>query len=145
MALFLFTAAILEDRPIDVFNYGQMQRDFTYIDDIVEGVVRILDRIPQPDPGWDSEKSDCSRSSAPYRIYNIGNNRSVELMEFIRILEKKLGKAAKMNMLPMQPGDVRASRADIEELERDAGFRPQTPLEEGISRFVDWYRDYYRK
>lgn len=145
MALFLFTAAILEDRPIDVFNYGQMQRDFTYVDDIVEGVVRVMERIPQPDPAWDSEKSDCSTSSAPYRIYNIGNNKSVGLMDFIRILEQKLGKQAKMNMLPMQLGDVRASRADIDDLVRDIGFRPQTPLEEGISRFVDWYRDYYRK
>ncbi len=144
MALFLFTKAILEGRPIDVFNYGKMRRDFTYIDDIVEGVVRVLDRPASPNPEWDGEAPDPGSSYAPYRLYNIGNNRSVELLRFIEIIEECLGEKAKKNMLPMQPGDVPATCADIDDLIRDVGFRPKTGLEEGISRFVDWYKDYYQ-
>jgi UDP-glucuronate 4-epimerase len=144
MALFLFTKAILKDEPINVFNHGQMRRDFTYIDDVVEGVVRILGRIPQPNPAWSGERPDCSTSSAPYRIYNIGNNNPVELMALIGVLEAKLGKKAKMNLLPLQPGDVPATYADIDNLAHDVGFKPRTPIEEGVERFVEWYRDYYR-
>jgi UDP-glucuronate 4-epimerase len=144
MALFLFTRAILNDEPIDVFNFGKMRRDFTYIDDVVEGVVRVLDKIPQPDPDWSGEHPDCATSLAPYRLYNLGNNDPVELLDFIRALEAKLGKKAKMNFLPLQPGDVPATYADIHDSSRDFGFRPKTSIEEGIERFVDWYRKYYR-
>jgi UDP-glucuronate 4-epimerase len=143
MALFQFTKAILEGQPIDVYNYGQMRRDFTYIDDVVEGVVRVMERVPQPDPDWSGEKPDCSSSSAPYRIYNIGSHNPVELSYFIEVLERKLGKKAKQNLLPLQDGDVPATLADVEDLARDVGFRPTTPIEVGISRFVDWYREYY--
>ena len=144
MALFLFTKAILEGRPIDVFNYGKMQRDFTYIDDIVEGVARVLDKIPGPDPGWSGEAPDPGTSYAPYRIYNIGNNQPVELMRFIEIIEDALGRKAKKNLLPLQPGDVPATYADIDDLVRDVGFRPATPLEVGIPEFIKWYRAYYK-
>ncbi len=144
MALFMFTKAILEGRPIDVFNKGQMRRDFTYIDDIIEGVVRVLDKIPQPNPEWSGYKPDPGTSSAPYRIYNIGNNNPVELMHFIEILEECLGKKATKNFLPIQPGDVPVNFADIEDLERDVGFKPSTPVEVGIPRFVDWYRSYFK-
>jgi UDP-glucuronate 4-epimerase len=143
MALFLFTRAILEDRPIDVFNEGRMERDFTYIDDIVEGVVRIMERIPAPDPGWCGDRPDPSASFAPYRLYNIGNNRPVALTDFIRILEENLGRKARKNLLPLQAGDVPATCADVNDLMADAGFRPSTPIAEGIRRFVDWYREYY--
>ncbi len=143
MALFRFTKAILEGQPIDVYNYGKMRRDFTYIDDVVEGVIRIMERIPQPDPNWSSEKPECGSSSAPYRIYNIGNHNPVELGYFIEVLERKLGKKAKQNLLPLQDGDVPATYADVEDLAHDVGFRPATPIEAGISRFVDWYREYY--
>ncbi len=143
MALFLFTKAILEDRPIDVFNFGKMLRDFTYVDDIVEGVVRVMGHLPEPDPEWSGDRPDPSRSNAPYRIYNIGNNEPVELMRFIEVLENALGKEAKKNLLPIQPGDVPATYADIVDLEQTVGFRPATPLETGIQRFVDWYRSYY--
>lgn len=143
MALFLFTRAILEGRPIDVFNEGRMQRDFTYVDDIVEGVIRVLDRIPTPDPDWSGLRPDPSSSSAPYRLYNIGNNQPMELMEYIAALEEALGKTAIKNMLPMQPGDVPATWADVDELTRDVGFRPSTPVREGIRRFVAWYREYH--
>jgi UDP-glucuronate 4-epimerase len=143
MAMFLFTKAILEDRPIDVFNHGKMRRDFTYIDDIVEGVVRVCDRIPQPDPNWSGEHPDPGTSKAPYRIYNIGNNQPVELLDMISALEKCLGKTAKKNMLPIQPGDVPATYADVDDLTRDVGFRPATHLEVGVARFVEWYRSYY--
>jgi UDP-glucuronate 4-epimerase len=129
MAIFSFTKAILEGRPIDVFNYGKMQRDFTYVDDIVEGVVRVLDANPGETP--------------PYKLYNIGNNQPVELMRFIDILENCLGRKADRRLLPMQPGDVPATFADVESLTRDVGFRPDTPIEEGIRRFTDWYRGYY--
>ncbi len=144
MALFLFTRAILQGKPIQVFNNGQMRRDFTYIDDIVEGVVRVSDRIATPNPDWDSMKPDPATSRAPYRVYNIGNNRPVELLRFIEIIEKKLGKTADKEMLPMQAGDVPATYADVDDLMRDTGFAPATPLETGISRFIDWYRDYYK-
>jgi UDP-glucuronate 4-epimerase len=143
MALFRFTKAILEGQPIDVYNYGRMRRDFTYIDDVVEGVIRIMERVPRPDPNWSSEKPECGSSSAPYRIYNIGNHNPVELGYFIEVLERKLGKKAKQNLLPLQDGDVPATYADVEDLAHDVGFRPATPIEAGISRFVDWYREYY--
>ena len=143
MALFLFTKAILAGKPIDVFNEGRMQRDFTYVDDIVEGVVRVADRIPEGDPAWSGARPDPAASRAPYRVYNIGNHDPVELMQLIRTLEEAIGKKAEMRMLPMQPGDVPATYADVEDLERDVGFRPATPIETGVQRFVDWYRGYY--
>jgi UDP-glucuronate 4-epimerase len=144
MALFKFTRCILANQPIDVYNYGQHQRDFTYIDDIVEGVVRTLDRIPEPNPDWNGSKPDPGTSSAPYRIYNIGNHQPVELMHFIRVLEKCLGREAKKNFLPMQAGDVPATYADVDDLMQNVGFCPSTPVKEGIARFVAWYKDYYR-
>lgn len=143
MALFLFTKAILNDEPIKVFNYGKMKRDFTYIDDIIEGVVRLLNNPPKPNPNWDKEKADPGTSSAPYKIYNIGNNKPVDLMEFIEVLEEKLGKKAKKEFLPMQDGDIPETYADVDDLMRDIGFKPNTSIKEGISRFVDWYREYY--
>ncbi len=145
MAYFLFTRAILDGRPIDVFNNGRMQRDFTYIDDIIEGVVRVMDRIPAPDAGWSGESPDTATSYAPYRLYNIGNNNPVELLRFIGVLEDCLGKKAEKNLLPMQPGDVPATYADVDDLTKDVGFRPSTPLEEGLRKFVDWYRGYYKQ
>ncbi len=144
MALFLFTKAILEDRPIDVFNYGKMQRDFTYIDDIVEGVVRVMKRPAQPNPEWNGDSPDPGTSYAPYRVYNIGNNQPVELMHFIQVIENTLGKEAKKNLLPLQPGDVPATYADIDDLVRDTGFKPSTPLEVGIPKFIEWYRNYFK-
>ncbi|HEX2056090.1 MAG TPA: NAD-dependent epimerase [Nitrospiraceae bacterium] len=144
MALFLFTKAILEGRPIEVFNHGKMQRDFTYIDDIVEGVIRTLDRPAQPDVAWTGDQPDPSTSSAPYRLYNIGNHQPVELMRFIEVLEQALGKKAKKKLLPLQAGDVPATFADVADLTSDVGFKPATPIEVGIRRFVEWYRDYYR-
>ena len=144
MALFLFTKAILEGRPIDVYNQGLMKRDFTYIDDIIEGVCRVAERIPAPDPRWRADCPDPATSFAPYRIYNIGNNRPVELLHFIDILEKNLRMKARKNFLPMQPGDVPETYADVDELAADVGFRPKTPIEEGIKYFVTWYRDYYK-
>jgi UDP-glucuronate 4-epimerase len=144
MAYFSFTKAILEGRPIDVFNHGRMQRDFTYIDDIVEGIVRVLGHIPQPDPAWDAACPDPAGSNAPYRLYNIGNNRPVELGRFIEILEQCLGKKAHMNMLPLQAGEVLVTCADVNDLMRDVGFRPSTSIEEGLRRFVEWYLEYYR-
>ncbi|MBW6485071.1 MAG: NAD-dependent epimerase [Syntrophobacterales bacterium] len=143
MALFLFTRAILENRPIDVFNNGNMKRDFTYIDDIVEGLVRVIDKTPEPNPAWSGDKPDPSSSFAPYRLYNIGNNNPVRLLDFIETLEKQLGKTAVRNYLPMQPGDVPETRADVDDLMADVGFRPATPIAEGIRRFVAWYREYY--
>jgi UDP-glucuronate 4-epimerase len=145
MALFLFTKAILEGKPIDVFNYGKMQRDFTYIDDIIEGVVRVIDRIPGPDPAWDGRSPDTATSYAPYRLYNIGNNNPVELMHFIEVLEACLGEKAEKNLLPIQAGDVPATYADVDDLIRDVGFKPETPIEEGIRNFIGWYREYYKK
>jgi len=144
MALFLFTKAILEGRPIDVFNHGRMRRDFTYIDDIVEGVIRVCDRIPVPNPSWSGDSPDPGTSYAPYRIYNIGNNSPVELLHFIETLEKQLGRSAVKNLLPLQAGDVPATCADVDDLINDVGFSPATPIEEGIKRFVEWYRGYYK-
>jgi UDP-glucuronate 4-epimerase len=144
MALFLFTKCILNDQPIDVFNYGKHRRDFTYVDDIVEGVMRVLDTVPAGDPAWDGDTPDPGTSRAPYRIYNIGNNQPVELMHYIEVLEQCLGKTAEKNLLPLQPGDVPDTYADVDDLVRDVGYRPSTPVETGIRRFVDWYRDYYR-
>lgn len=144
MALYLFTKAILEGKPINVFNEGRMRRDFTYIDDIVEGVVRVTERTPQPNPEWRGEAPDPSTSPAPYRIYNIGNNNAVELGRFIEILEDCLGRKAVRNLMPMQPGDVEATYADVDDLIRDTGFKPHTPLEQGIGEFVRWFRDYYK-
>ncbi|MBG3877321.1 NAD-dependent epimerase [Desulfovibrio oxamicus] len=144
MALYLFTRAILEGKPINVFNEGRMRRDFTYIDDIVEGVVRVTERTPQPNPEWRGDAPDPSTSPAPYRIYNIGNNNAVELGRFIEILEDCLGRKAVRNLMPMQPGDVEATYADVDDLIRDTGFKPHTPLEQGIEAFVRWFRDYYR-
>jgi UDP-glucuronate 4-epimerase len=144
MALFLFTRAILEGRPIDVFNHGRMMRDFTYIDDIVEGVIQVSDRPAQPNPQWSGDRPDPGTSYAPYRLYNIGNNAPVELMHLIEVLEKCLGRNAEKNFLPMQAGDVPATFADVDDLMRDTGFRPATPIDVGVPRFVDWYRSYYR-
>jgi UDP-glucuronate 4-epimerase len=144
MALFLFTKAILEGRPIDVFNYGKMQRDFTFVDDIVEGVCLVLDQVPAPNPAWSGDSPDPGTSRAPYRLYNIGNNNPVDLLRFIEVLEGALGREAIKNLLPLQAGDVPATYADIDDLTRDVGFRPATSLEDGIGRFVAWYRSYYR-
>ncbi|MBW3566147.1 MAG: NAD-dependent epimerase [Acidobacteria bacterium] len=143
MALFLFTKAILSGEPINLFNEGKMRRDFTYIDDIVEGVIRVTDRIPEPDPSWDGDDPDPATSSAPYRLYNIGNHTPVELMDFVRHIEEAVGRKAETNPMPMQPGDVPATFADVENLARDVGFAPATPIDEGIRRFVSWYREYY--
>ncbi|MDO5483915.1 MAG: NAD-dependent epimerase [Desulfovibrionaceae bacterium] len=144
MALHLFTTAIVRGEPIKVFNQGRMRRDFTYIDDIVEGVVRLLPVIPAADPAFDSAAPNPASSSAPWRIYNIGNNQTVELNDFIATLEDCLGIKAKKDMLPMQPGDVEATWADIDDLAAATGFSPATPLREGIARFVQWYREYYK-
>ncbi len=143
MAMFLFTKAILEGKPIQVFNQGKMRRDFTYIDDIVEGVVRVLDRVAAPNLDWSSEQPDSATSSAPYRLYNIGNNNPVELMTLIETIEKALGKTAKKEMLPIQPGDVPATYADVDDLIRDVGFKPETSIETGVGRFVEWYMQHY--
>ncbi len=143
MALFLFTKAMIEGRPIKVFNHGRMKRDFTYIDDIVEGVIRIAGQPAAPDPDWRGDAPDAGSSSAPWRIYNIGNNRPVELLEVIEVLEKELGIEAKKDFLPMQPGDVPATFADIDDLERAVGYRPRIGIEKGIARFVAWYRGYF--
>ena len=143
MALFLFTKAILAGEPIDVFNYGNHKRDFTYVDDIVEGVVRTLDRVAEPNPDWDSDRPDPGTSRAPYRVYNIGNQQPVELMKYIGVLEECLGRKAEKNLLPLQPGDVPDTWADVEDLAVDTGYRPATPVEEGVARFVEWYLSYY--
>ena len=143
MALFLFTKAILEDRPIDVFNHGRMRRDFTYVDDIVEGILRTADHVATPDPAWTGDVPDPGTSSAPYRVYNIGNDNPVELMDLIATLERELGRTAVKRMLPIQPGDVPATWADVADLTRDVGFTPATPIAEGVRRFVEWYREYY--
>jgi UDP-glucuronate 4-epimerase len=143
MALFLFTKAILEDRPIDVFNHGKMRRDFTYIDDIAEGVVRVLDRPPQANPEFNKQTPDPATSWAPYRVFNIGNNQPVELMDYIEALELAMGKTAKKNFLPLQDGDVPATYADTSELKRITGFSPAMPVTEGVRLFVEWYRSYH--
>lgn len=144
MALFLFTRAILAGEPLPVFNEGRMVRDFTYIDDIVEGVVRVIDHPAEADPAWDSNAPSPATSAAPWRLFNIGNSQRVELMRYIRAIESALGKKAVLNLLPMQPGDVEATEADTSRLEHAVGFRPDTPVEEGVRRFVEWYRGYYR-
>lgn len=145
MALFLFTRNILDGKPIDVFNYGNHRRDFTYVKDIVEGVVRSMDRIATGNAQWDSDAPDPGTSQAPYRIYNIGNQQPVELMRYIEVLEECLGRKAQKNLLPLQPGDVPDTYADVEDLVRDVGYKPATSVEEGVRNFVDWYLDYYKK
>ena len=144
MALFLFTKGILAGEPIPVFNEGKMVRDFTYIDDIVEGVVRVIDNPASPDPSWNSDAPSPATSRVPWRIFNIGNNNRVELLAYIHAIEKALGRKAKLNLLPMQPGDVTATEADTSLLSAAVGFRPSTPVEEGVRRFVEWYCDYYK-
>ena len=143
MALFLFTKAMLADEPVKVFNNGEMKRDFTYIDDIVEGVVRVMNNIPEPDPAWNGKTPVPSSSCVPYRIYNIGNNEPVALMDFVRAIEDALGKKAKIDYLPMQAGDVPATWADVDDLIADTGFKPETSVQQGIQNFVDWYKAYY--
>ena len=143
MALFMFTRNILEGKPIDVFNNGHHKRDFTYVDDIAEGVVRASEHIAQPDPNWNSNSPDPSSSSAPFRVYNIGNNEPVQLMRYIEVIEECLGRKAQKNFLPMQPGDVPETFADIDDLVRDVGYRPATPIETGVRHFVDWFCQYY--
>jgi len=145
MSMFLFTDKIIKGEPIDVFNHGHHARDFTFIDDIVQGVVRATDKVATPNPAWSGDQPDPATSSAPYRLYNIGNHSPVQLMDYIACIEKAVGKTATKNMLPMQPGDVPTTFADIEDLKADIGFEPKTPIEEGVKRFVAWYRDYYRR
>ncbi len=144
MALFKFTKAILDDEPIEVFNHGKMKRDFTYIDDVVEGVMRLVEKVPSSDPQWQGDNPAPGTSYAPYRIYNIGNNKPVDLLYFIEVLERAWGKKAKKDFLPLQSGDVPETYADVDDLMQDVGFRPRTPIEEGIKRFVEWYKHYYR-
>ncbi len=144
MALYLFTKAIIEGKPIDVFNHGNMQRDFTYIDDIVEGIIRVNDNPPKGNKSWDGQNPDPSSSPAPYKIYNIGNNNPVKLMDFIEALENKLGKKAEKNMLPIQAGDVPSTYADVSELIADLDYKPQTSIQDGIDNFVDWYVDFFK-
>jgi UDP-glucuronate 4-epimerase len=144
MALFLFTKNIIEGKPIDVFNYGKHRRDFTYIDDIVAGVIHTLDHDATPNPDWDANDPDPGTSRAPYRIYNIGNQQPVELMRYIEVIEECIGKKAEINMLPLQPGDVPDTWADTAALSNDTGYAPDTPVEVGVRNFVDWYRDYYK-
>lgn len=144
MALFLFTKAILNGEKIKVFNNGEMLRDFTYVDDIVEGIVRLISKVPEPNKDWDGKNPDPGTSFVPYRIYNIGNNNPVKLLDFIETLEGKLGKVANKEFLPLQPGDVPATYADVDDLMRDIGFKPKTSIENGIENFVEWYRNYYK-
>jgi UDP-glucuronate 4-epimerase len=144
MALFRFTRAILDGKPVDVYNFGEMRRDFTYVDDIVEGVVRVMNHPAQPDLTWNSDQPDPATSHAPYRIYNLGNSQPVGLLDLIAALEKKLGKKAQKNLLPLEPGDVPETWSDMDDMAREIGFTLRTPMEDGVSRFVDWYRDYYR-
>jgi UDP-glucuronate 4-epimerase len=144
MALFLFTKAILEGKPIDVFNHGKMRRDFTFIDDIVEGVVRVMKNIPDPNPAWSGDAPDPGTSYVRYKIYNIGNNQPVELMDFIKAIESALGKTAIKNFMDLQPGDVPATYANVDDLIRDVGFKPDTSIADGIGAFVEWYKTYYR-
>ena len=144
MALFLFTKAILEGKPIEVYNHGKMKRDFTYVDDIVEGIARIVPIVPTPNSTWNGMKPDAASSFAPYRLYNIGNNKPVELLRFIEVIEESLGKKAIKNLLPIQEGDVPETYADIDDLIRDAGFKPETSIEEGVGKFIDWYKEYYK-
>jgi len=143
--LFLFTRNILAGKPIDVFNFGNHKRDFTYVDDIAEGIVHALDHVAEPNADWSSDAPDPGTSRAPYRLYNIGNQRPVDLMKYIGLVEECLGMEAEKNMLPLQPGDVPDTWADVEDLVRDVGYRPQTPVEEGVGKFVEWYLSYYGK
>ena len=143
MALFLFTKNIIEGKPIEVFNHGRHRRDFTYVDDIVEGIVRTLDRPAQPNPAFDAAHPDPGTSSVPWRVYNIGNSRPVELLDYIGAIEHALGRKAEMILKPLQPGDVPDTMADVDALERDTGYRPSTTVETGVARFVEWYRGYY--
>ncbi|MDH5799201.1 MAG: NAD-dependent epimerase [Gammaproteobacteria bacterium] len=143
MALFLFTKNILAGKPIDVFNYGKHRRDFTYIDDIVEGVIRVLDNVAQSNPAWSSDDPDPGTALAPYRLYNIGNNQPVDLMHYIEVLQNCLGKKAEINFLPLQPGDVPDTYADVQDLVKDVDYKPDTSVEQGVKAFVDWYKDYY--
>jgi UDP-glucuronate 4-epimerase len=144
MALFKFTKAMLAGEPIDVFNFGKHRRDFTYIDDIVEGVIRVLDRPAPPNPSWNSDAPDPGTSLAPWRVYNIGNNQPVELMDYIGAIEKALGKKAEMNLLPLQPGDVPDTFANVDDLVEQFDYKPSTPVEGGVARFITWYRDYFK-
>lgn len=143
MALFIFTRNILARRPIDVHNYGRHRRDFTYIDDIVEGVVRVLDKPAEPNPAWSGEAPDAATSRAPYRLYNIGNHQPIDLVRYIDVLEQSLGRKATRNLLPLQPGDVPDTFADVDDLVQDFDYRPNTPIEVGITRFVAWYKQFY--
>jgi len=143
MALFLFTRAILQNKPIQVYNHGKMQRDFTYIDDIIEGVVRVMGRLPEANPDWSGDAPDPGTSSAPYKIYNIGNNNPVELIKFIEVIEAALGRQATKQFMDLQPGDVVATYANVDDLMQDVGFKPATPIEDGVARFVEWYKQFY--
>jgi UDP-glucuronate 4-epimerase len=144
MAMWIFAKAILAGEPIRLFNYGKMQRDFTYVDDVVESIVRLVDRPPAGDPDWNGDKPDPGSSSAPWRVYNIGNNNPVELLDVVDLLEKSIGKKAIRELAPMQPGDVPATYADVDALMREVDFKPSTPIADGIARFIGWYRSYHR-
>jgi UDP-glucuronate 4-epimerase len=144
MAMFIFARAILAGQPIRLFNHGRMRRDFTYVDDVSQAIARLIDRAPEGRSDWDGSRPDPGTSRAPWKIYNIGNSRPEELTHVVALLEKEFGKMAIKDMLPMQPGDVEATYADVKDLENDIGFRPATPIEEGVARFVKWYRDFYR-
>ncbi|MGO9357318.1 MAG: NAD-dependent epimerase [Xanthobacteraceae bacterium] len=144
MAMFIFAKAILEGRPIKLFNHGRMQRDFTYVDDVVEAIIRLVDRAPQPDPAWSGANPDPATSSAPWRIYNIGNNNPEQLLHVVAVLERALGRSAEKELLSMEPGDVPATYADVDDLMRDVGFRPSTSIEDGVARFVQWFKDYHQ-
>ena len=144
MALFIFTKNIVEGKPIDIFNNGKMRRDFTFVDDIVDGIVKLIPKIPKPNPDWNGDNPDSATSFAPYKLFNIGNNQPVELMKFIEVIEENIGKKAVRNYLPMQPGDVPATYADVDDLMNEVGFKPSTSIEDGISRFVKWYKEYYK-
>jgi UDP-glucuronate 4-epimerase len=144
MALFIFTKRIAEGKPIDVYNNGKMKRDFTYVDDIVDGIIKLIPQIPAPNPEWNGNEPDSATSFAPYKLYNIGNNQPVELLRFIEIIENKLGKKAIKNLMPMQPGDVPATYADVDDLINAVGFKPDTPIEQGIGKFVEWFEEYYK-
>jgi UDP-glucuronate 4-epimerase len=144
MAMWIFAKSILEGKPVTLFNYGKMRRDFTYVDDVVESVTRLVNKPAQPDPSWSGASPNPSRSAAPWRIYNIGNNNPVEITYVVELLEKALGKTAKRELLPIQPGDVPETYADVDDLMRDVGFRPSTSIEDGVARFVKWFREYHK-
>jgi len=144
MMMYIFASAIMAGRPIRLFNFGDMRRDFTYVDDVIEAILRVIERVPAPDPSWSGDKPDPASSAAPWRLYNIGNNQPVEIMRAVELLENELGRKAVKELVPMQPGDLPETYADIDDLTRDVGFRPKVPLEEGVRRFVAWYRDYHR-